>query len=571
VLVAVAAVLFGIAFSYPILLRFGELAVHQDWDLLWQLQWVAYHSVAHFDQLPLWNPYKCGGMPLLANPHSRIVTPFFLLHALFGPVVGLQLEVPLHLAIGFGGGYVLARVLGLGRLPATLCAVVFPASSWFSLHVAVGHVVFLPSMYLPWIAALLCVGFGRRTLSPAVGAGLLGAFTLGEGGVYAVPHALFLVATLGLTVGAMRRSVQPLMGVLAFGVSTLGFAAIKAFPMLALMRAHPRVMYSDESTPAAFLLTALFSRNQEWTRDSPEWLFHEYGAYVGVGAGLLAVLGALASPRRALPWIVAAAAFLVLALGDFGPASPWVVLHQLPVFSSGRVPTRWLIPFTLVAGVLAAFGLETLRQRVRLYGAILTGVVVAVLVLDLWLVGPPNLRHAFRGRAPALPGSAEFRQMRGKLGGGYLMLAHAKANLGSVGCDEYVAFPSLVLGADDPAYRGEHYLVGDGTARALAWTPNVLSYEVDMPGPGILVVNQNFDPGWHLAAGEGEVVAHDSLLAIRLPAKTQRLTLAYRGNRFREGLAITILTAVAWLLLIRREATRPRAAGPLRGQDGADR
>jgi hypothetical protein len=570
VLVAVAAALFGIAFSYPILLHLGELSLHQDWDLLWQLQWVAYHSVVHFAELPLWNPYKCGGMPLLANPHSRMLTPFFLLHALFGPVLGLQLEIPLHLAIGFGGGYVLARVLGLGPLAAILCGTVFPASSWFSLHVAVGHVVFLPSMYLPWIAALLHRSITRQTLSPALGAGLLGALTLGEGGVYCVPHALLLAGILGATIAVLTRSLRPLASVLAFGSATFGFAALKTLPLAALMRAHPRVMYSDETTPAAFLLTSLFSRDQVWSRDSPDWLFHEYGAYVGVGAGMLALLGVVSSPRRTLPWVVAGVVLLVLALGDFGPASPWVLLHRLPVFSTGRVPTRWLIPFTLTAGVLAAFGLESLGRRAGRYGAVIAASIVSVLVVDLWLVGPPNLHHAFEGQPQALPPAAEFRQMTGS-GGAYLMLAHAKANLGSVKCDEFVSYPSSVLGADHPGYRGEHYLVGPGTSRTVAWTPNALTYAVEVPEPALLVVNQNFDPGWHIAAGEGAVVAHDGLLAVRLPAKAQDVTVAYRGDRFREGLAITLLTGVVSLLVLGREVSRRRAAGPRRGRDGADR
>src|SRR2546427_6354046 len=129
VVIAVAALLFGAAFSLPLLLHLGQAGVHQDWDLLWQLQWAAQQSVAHFHQLPLWNPYKCGGMPLLANPHSRIITPFFLLHLLLGPVTGVHVEIPLHLAIGWGGGYLLARAQGLNPLAGVVSGTVFTASS----------------------------------------------------------------------------------------------------------------------------------------------------------------------------------------------------------------------------------------------------------------------------------------------------------------------------------------------------------------------------------------------------------------------------------------------------------
>jgi len=56
-------------------------------------------SVAHFHQLPLWNPYECGGTPMIGDPQSRVLTPFFLIHLLFGPVVGIHLEIALHFAL----------------------------------------------------------------------------------------------------------------------------------------------------------------------------------------------------------------------------------------------------------------------------------------------------------------------------------------------------------------------------------------------------------------------------------------------------------------------------------------
>ena len=125
VLAVVGAIVFALAFSQPLLGRLAQANFHDDWDFTAQLNWVAYASVARFHQLPLWNPYKCGGMPLLGNPQSRFMTPLFLLHLLFGPVVGAHLEIPFHLAIAWGGGYLLARALGLGAPGAVVPAIGF--------------------------------------------------------------------------------------------------------------------------------------------------------------------------------------------------------------------------------------------------------------------------------------------------------------------------------------------------------------------------------------------------------------------------------------------------------------
>src|SRR5690242_9141785 len=100
-----AMVIFAAAFSYPVLAHLGQIGVVWDWPEFLMRNWVAYQSVHNFHQLPLWNPYECGGMPLLAHPSSQIATPLFALPMLFGAFVGLNLQIPVHLAIAWSGGY----------------------------------------------------------------------------------------------------------------------------------------------------------------------------------------------------------------------------------------------------------------------------------------------------------------------------------------------------------------------------------------------------------------------------------------------------------------------------------
>ena len=76
----------------------------------------------------------------------------------------------------------------------------------------------------------------------------------------------------------------------------------------------------------------------------------------------------------------------------------------------------------------------------------------------------------------------------------------------------------------------------------------------------VLVVNQNYDPGWRLAGGGGDVISHDGLLAVRLPAGAPRVKLVYRSRPFAIGVVITGLTTVALLALWRFEPARGAAA-----------
>src|SRR5439155_22243764 len=154
-----------------------------------------------------------------------------------------------------------------------------------------------------------------------------------------------------------------------------------------------------ESNFPSVLWTALMSARQDAYAQGPgRWGFHEWGAYVGGLVGALVVVGIATSPRRALPWLVASVGFLSLVLGQlFGPLSPWSLLHHLPIFSSERVTPRFLIPCTLTLGVAAAIGLESFERRLGRFGAIVAAVLVGAVVVALWAVGPPELRHMFEG------------------------------------------------------------------------------------------------------------------------------------------------------------------------------
>ena len=124
-----------------------------------------------------------------------------------------------------------------------------------------------------------------------------------------------------------------------------------------------------------------------------------------------------------------------------------------------------------------------------------------------------------------------------------------RANTGAMNCYEYTGFPTRVTGSNQPGYRGEQYLLGPGTATITKWTPNALSYDIVAPRDTTLVVNQNYDDGWRVSSGNGEVFSNDDLLAVRIAAGSQRLALVYRDKYFSLGAILTMLTIVATLLL----------------------
>ncbi|MFZ0890265.1 MAG: hypothetical protein WA005_17635 [Candidatus Binataceae bacterium] len=576
--VALGSLAFALCFFYRFFGRFSRLFVWSgfgrlDWDMYFQYRWVTWYTITHFHQFPLWNPYKCGGMPLFGNPQSAILTPFLLFNLLFGPTIGLHLDNIVHAAMAFGGAYFLARVLGISRLGAVACAGAFAGNASFYMYYEWGDWNFLTLAYAPWTVALLWIGAERRRLIFAAVGGLLMALMVMEAGVYQLLLTTIALAVLAPLVAFQRRSWFPLLLLAVMGAFTAGFIAIKLLPGLAFTGLQSTVRNSSEAHSMHDILVALFSPdgqhsgNQSWT---------DWTTYIGILFGGLALLGTLQF-RRAFPWVILAFVLLALARGDFlGACSPWVLLHKLPFFASMRNPERWLMAFTLVAGVLAGFGTDAICKIAKPWGMIVAVLLVGLALMDTWVVAERQLyflvenyedfEEADRPEASAALADPSFRQfynpnLLGMTGIKVFMpesrmTSAAKANRGLLVCYEVDGLKppdTQALGYNQAGYQGEQYLLGPGKLTLNRWTVNALSFDVDVPVPTVMVVNQNYDPGWHLAQGQGMVVSKYNLIGVEIPAGKQHIVLAYGSRPFLIGLGITLATFVMMsLLLVRR-------------------
>jgi len=143
------ACLLAVGFAIPMLRDLDHWGI-QDWDFQLHHHAVPRLTILDHGQIPLWNPYNWSGLPMLGHPESRVLAPTFLLTLLFGEVVGIKLEIVLHLALGILGTHLLLRQLGASRLGATTGGVLFMLNSAYPLHLTVGHVWALSFAYLPW-------------------------------------------------------------------------------------------------------------------------------------------------------------------------------------------------------------------------------------------------------------------------------------------------------------------------------------------------------------------------------------------------------------------------------------
>jgi len=550
--VAAGALAFGALFCWPLVRRLGQIGAWNDWDQYLTLHWVPYQTVRQFGEIPFWNPYVCGGMPMLGNPQSRWLSPFFLLHLMYGPEYGLQLEMIAHISLAWLGALLLGRAAGLSWVASVAPAVIFAGCSYFYLHLAEGHATWVAFAYMP---AILAAAAANRHVVAGVGL----ALAIGEGGVYQVPYTGLALALLALHRTFAKGSVAPLAGLGLSAIIAACVAAPKLLLVQPLLSRYPRVVESEETVSLALLTRALLSPEQDLLTVVPGVLgFHEYGAYVGLIAMTLALYGALGPTRRTVPWIALLGVGLALSLGGTlgGDYSPWALLHRLPVFASLRVPSRFLIVAVLAIGMLAGFGIDRLLSRRGGWRLAMAVGLLVIVTVDLARVGPPQLRYVFYTEEMTFEPSASFVQL--KLDTHKQMYATAQANMGALNCYEPLTPVVAPRGVNEPNYRGEQYLLRGGTVRLVEWSPNRLAFLVSSSDPNVLVVNYNYDPFWQVLSGRGDTFDHDGLLGVSIPAGTQPLVLAYRSQRFAMGvlLAVAALT-VAGVRALRRRSNRP--------------
>lgn len=362
IIVLLLSTLYGIAFSW----RLPFLQVHtvMDWTYFSTMdQWAA-------PTAPLYGASQWG-------LESRFFSPWHLLDLLCGPTVGMNLLLPIHLAIAFGGGWVLARVLGLGWRAAFTCAVVYPSSSWLYLHFAVGHLSYLPFCYVPWTVAALW-------RNSALGLAASMALAFFGGGVYMMLKTGFLLGIVAIALTWRQWSLRPASTLLVAALLTLVLVTPKLVQIWPVQsRADPHA--GDHLAVLSEYASALFSGNQTvygvpWDDQGGSMGFQEAGAYLSPLLVPLIVAGA-----GATVWTVAAAMMLMQGMGDyFGPWSPWRLVNKLPLMSSMRISPRWFILLIFCSGVMAAHGVERLSQT-RI-GMIVAMMLLAGGLVDCWIV-----------------------------------------------------------------------------------------------------------------------------------------------------------------------------------------
>lgn len=539
-----------------------------DWQQF-QHQWEAgYAAVMRYGEVPLWNPYHCGGVMLFGDPQAQLYSPFFLVALATGATIALKLMLWAHAAVGMAGAYFFARrEAGLGIEAAVFTGVVWSCSGFFAWHGSGGHAAFLPFYLFPWV--LWSWRKAGSDLRYAVLLALLMTLVVFEGGVYPFPYfciALFVDGVVRLASETPRRGIL-VAGAVAVPLMLL-LGALRFLPILDTLANYPRPFHdTDHLSPREFLdiFVSPNAGTSMFRFRGHEYVWDEYGAYIGWPAFVLGALGIVRWVReRRFVWLAGALVFALLTFGDLGTFSPWAVVRALPVFGSLRVPSRFAVMFllywSLAGGAAIDWAITAARRVPRLasHPRVVTALVllfVAVLANDLWVQCRPALSRWSRPEVPPLEHNEEFHFVPRRE---YAKYASFPArNVGNAGCYtgmQYRAARGLREG-NVPQHR---FATGtQGEFLSSGRTQNTVSFRVRLDAEGRVVMNQTFARGWHANVGK---VGRDKnrRLVVDLPAGEHAVTLRYDppglelGALF-SGLGV-IAAAIAWVLIRRRRS-----------------
>jgi len=578
--------LFGLCLSclvtWPLIAGYPRTMVH-DAPFYQKMMEVIRVTITRYHELPLWNPFECGGVPLWDNPQGLSAAPLAYLMFLVGSTATMGIWYVAHATAGVLCMWALARL----ELRLSVGASIIAAASWafagvHTVHFTGGHPIFACFLYFP--LAILLWRRAEHDLRAAVGLGLIAALIMLEGGTYPLPYLAVLLAVETLFRLWPLRRLLPI-GKAAVVVFIVAFwvGAMRFLPVLdQLLNHHRDIDVDTDAMKWATLKDVFLAREHGRPADGQQYVWPEFGDYVGPMLLILAFAGMFALVPGEM-WIFGLFVFtFALMCGHFADWAPWSVLNKYVFpFKQMRVPSRFVFLVTLFISIFAGIAVDRWPKRLRfsrvqkqrafaafLIGFGLVGVGDEISVGTYWATqvylgyidGNGNRIQLIADKSAAMSAVPQNLTTtpaeRFHYGGGtaaFLDTPHS--NIADLGCWEEWAFERgapLWVG-DVPQARGGSPVVHVLFAER---TPNTFTVDVDASTAGRLLLNSTYDRGWRTDVGT--VVEAGKMLAVDLPPGTFTVHVRYWPHGLTLGFAMSGFSALVGILFGARALRRWR-------------
>ncbi|WP_143341114.1 hypothetical protein [Cylindrospermopsis raciborskii] len=515
-------------------------------------------SLRRYHELPLWNAYQCGGLPLWDNPQSVVGSPIALAMTFANATSTVIVWYVLHGAIGFMGTWLLARLdLGLGRYASFAAAAMYAFGVSHACQYGGGHTPLAPFIFLP-----LCLYLWRKaetSYEHAVGLGLVYALTFYNGGVYPLGFVSLVVACETLTrMWPVPRAGRVVRAGVVAGLVFVTVSAARLVPVVDQLAHHKRALEPEIDFISWQTLKDMYlDRTHAWHPVGQTYVWPEYSTYTGILGVSLALLGIL-HLRRKEAWLFAVAAVtFLLMLGHFASWAPWSFLKaNVFPYKSMRVPSRFRLLESAFVAFFVGYAIDRapatfakiLRKPTALRQARLAVSCLALIgigdifgtassVVASKFDGPPETRVVASTRLYVDNESANFEDQ-------------PRQNRARLACwDEW----NFTMGA--PLWYGDvpqARAVDPGAVVEVAnRTQNSFTLDVDVKREGAeVLVNGAWDRGWRTSVGR--IFERNKQIVLSLPQGRHRVRVHYWPVGLTAGLVTTGLSLVAVALFFAR-------------------
>jgi hypothetical protein len=520
-------------FFYPFLSHINALGI-QDWDYFMASNEFTRISLLTFKQFPLWNPYHCGGFPHFANPEISVVSIHILFVLLFGTVVGIKISILFHSILAFIGFFLLSKHYKLSSFGALFASLLFTFSGITGSFLFGGMISFIIFSYTPFIVLFYIKGEMNRIwifVSALI-------FSLGYYYGYHVPLPLMVFIFFYSFIQLIRtKNSIHIWNFIAFTLLFILFCLPKLLLSFQLLSLYPRISndFSGYTIPGLFYFLLSHRQNLFGDMGTTGYTYgiDENSLYVGIVPFLLFCFFSIRNGKQVkkhLLLIVLLICMVFLMLGNQILPSLYNLLKTLPFFSSFRVAQRFRFDFIIPFALLAGMGLDRLlslkivkQYRQPLFIGIFLFVFIdlmifnqrnflsktlvfndyysAVFKLPFILKTTPHYNVSYipglvprihQNNSTSTPSSFEFISLR--------------MGIGTADC--YNVFDPKIFARSnsDPHYKGEWYTQQDSRVISLIkWTPQEISLSLAKKNSqlkeDILILNQNYFPGWYVKRG----------------------------------------------------------------------
>jgi hypothetical protein len=355
-------------------------------------------------QVPLWDPFRHGGQPFLANMNNSVLYPTNLLYLILSPITAFNIDIVLHVLLSSWSAYLLARVLNFNPIASVTCGLIYafsgPALSIPNVWLyAPFH---LPLMILLW--HLYCLEGNRRWFFLTALVGAIQVFG-GRPELPAITAVTLLLWTLIFPYGQKFKKLQRYILLELFIIS---LAAIQLIPMMDLVRQSSRGNVVNlhsffawsvdprrfpELTIPGFLGSVYSILESDFWGLQLEDLGMPYilSIYMGVPVLLFAIAGGINNvndpqfPRRIR--ILLLLMIVISFIGMTGRHLPGfqVFAKEVPAITIFRYPVKFiflaLLPFSLLAGFYLNQLLENSERQISRFEIALIASVATTLII----------------------------------------------------------------------------------------------------------------------------------------------------------------------------------------------